>query len=157
MPRAELPTPVRDSRIVLGLLAFIDAMTFISVGYPDGGLRLGLSASSLAIGQLIVDGLYGWGLIHSRRWAVELARYRCVVGVGLLVFLWMSLLLMQDLTTAAVALPEMIAAATRDGSIGLMLVVALYFLRIRKQPFLPSLPSTSSPTPGAEDKADSAD
>ncbi len=144
--RAQIP--LRDSRLVLGLLLLIDALGFVSLGYEAEGLVVGLSASTLAIGQLIIDASLAWGLLHARAWALELARYRCVLGVGLLFFLWMSFLLMQDLGAGLRAHPEFLAAGVRDGLIGLLLIGNAFLLRKRKHPIGPGL-GAGEPDPEA--------
>lgn len=130
------------SRLALGLLLLIDGLTFVSLGKQDGQLTFGLSASGLPISLLVIDVLLSYGLFRASRWALELARYRCILGVCYLAFLWVSFFLVLDHQEAIVFAQVANAAATRDVLIGFTLTVILFLIREQKQPVVPKAPQT---------------
>jgi len=136
------------SRLALGLLLLIDALTFVSLGEQAGRLEIGLTAGVFPIAMLCIDVLLAPGLFTARRWAQELARYRCIIGVCYLAFLWISFFMLLD-NQETLSIPRLIgAAAVRDGVIGFTLTVILFVIREQKKPVVPKT------APTAEDAAD---
>jgi len=125
------------TRLALALLLVVDALTFVTVGGSAEGLRIGLAASVLALVQLGVDLVLGAGLFLAKRWATELARYRCILGVCFLVFLWLDFFLTQDLGAGLSLRQTVTAGIVRDAILGTVLPVVLFLLRREKRPSLP--------------------
>ncbi len=145
MPESESGISTTQARAALIVLLLVDAGSFISLDSDAGGLTLSLAGSWSAWTLLAIDALLASGLVRARHWALELGRYRCMLGVCLLVFLWLSYFLVLD-STRGVSLNEVVLAGmTRDGLLAALLIVALFLIRRRKQPQIPQ------PEPAAGD------
>ncbi len=137
MSAAEQKISVFRTRLALALLLLVDGLTFVTVGGSPTGIQLGLAASVLAVVQLGVDLLLGTGLLYKQRWARELARYRCIIGVCCLVFLWLDFFLTQDLGVDPSLRRTVTAGIVRDALLGVVLTVVLFLLRQEKRPSIP--------------------
>jgi len=153
MAKIEKPISKGRARLALGMLLLIDLLTFIALDTQDGRLTFSLAASSMAIALLCIDVLLSIGLIPARRWALELARYRCILGVCYLAFLWISFFLLLDHAESIRFSEVATAAATRDAAIGFMLTVTLFIIREQKVPVVPTDAEAAPPTT-PEAKAD---
>ena len=156
MAKVEKPISKKRARLALGLLLLIDGLTFVSLGTQDGRLTFGLIAGAMPIALLGIDVLLSIGLIPARRWALELARYRCILGVCYLAFLWISAFLLLDQAESLRFSPAMTAAATRDALIGFFLTVTLFIIREQKMPVVPKAEDNDPPA-ATEARAEPSD
>jgi hypothetical protein len=129
----------KRSRLALIVLVVIDAMSFLAIDRDQSGLIFGLVGSKIAFIQLGIDAVLAYGMIKASRWAVELARYRCILGVCYLCFLWLSLMMTHDAGTFLLSLPTVQAAVYRDSLIGFLLLGALFLIREQKAVKIPML------------------
>ncbi len=141
MTEAPNTTSQGRSRLALFLLLLIDGLTFIGLEDVGGQVTIRLAASTFPIALLVIDGLLAFGLFTARRWALELARYRCILGVCYLAFLWISFFMLMDHAEAMTFSSIVTAGATRDGLIGFVLIAVLFLIREQKDPVIPKDPA----------------
>ena len=125
------------SRLAIVLLFLIDGLSQIGVGDQDGHLSWSLEPAFFSLVLLGIDALLSIGLFRARRWALELARYRCILGVCLLVFLWASMFVLLTHEEALVFDSLFKIAIARDIFIGMQLIFILVLIRETKQAVLP--------------------
>lgn len=142
------------SRLALGLLLLIDGLTFIGLEDQGGRTSVHLAASTFPLVLLAIDGLLSFGLFTARRWALELARYRCILGVCYLAFLWISFFMVLDHAEAMAFSSIMTVGAVRDSLIGFLLIAVLFLIREQKQPVIPKGEVDPGTDPAEDDPAE---
>lgn len=133
------------SRSILGLvlLLLVDAMSFVTVGQGSAGIEFGLVANTSSWVGLGVDLALAFGLVRAAEWALELARYRSVLGLCYLAFIWSSYFI---ITTRDMLLIDktVMAGLIRDGWMGIIFLIVLFVLREQKKPVIPVSEKTES-------------
>ncbi len=142
MQDAKQGLSVSKSRTALILLLVVDAFSFVSLGQGSTGLDFGLVANTASWIGLGVDLALAIGLIKAADWALELGRYRCVLGLCYLVFIWISYFVVLRTSVGLVDQKIMVAGMVRDGWLAVLLFVALFILRERKQAVIPNSKQT---------------
>jgi hypothetical protein len=130
------PTPTR-ARLVLVLLILVDFLSFVTLGSDQGSLVFSLAPSSMAIVQVCLDAALAVGLLRLWPWALELVRYRCILGIGYLLFVWLLYAMTIDASQTLRLEGVLLVAAVRDAVLGFWLAGCLVLLRKRPAPHLP--------------------
>lgn len=134
---AEQGIDPKRSRLALIVFLVIDGLTFVSIDQDQNGLIFGLVTSKIAFIQLGIDAILAYGLIKASHWALELARYRCILGICYLCFLWLSLMMTHTAGTFLLSSPTVQAAIYRDSVISFLLLGALFLIREQKTVKIP--------------------
>lgn len=125
------------SIVTLALLLVVDVLGFLSIGHGPSGLEFGLLSNTASWVGLGVDLALAVGLVRAADWALELARYRCVIGLSYLAFIWSSYFIVMRTSVGAVGQKTLFAGLIRDGWLGALLLIALFVIREKKKPLIP--------------------
>ncbi len=122
----------------LAMLLVVDSLSFVSVGQGTSGIEFGFVTSTESWIGLGVDLALAIGLLKASDWALELARYRCVIGLCYFAFIWSSYFIVMSTSVGVVGHTTVLYGVVRDGLLGFILLVALFVLREKKLPVVPN-------------------
>ena len=125
-------TASKRYRLALLLLILADGLSLVGVGLTTDGIDFSLRWSALATISIGADALFALGLFFAKSWAIELTRYRCILAVGYICFLWIVYVTLTDVRPDADTQASIMAAVIRDCILGVILSAVLFVLRENK-------------------------
>jgi len=125
------------------LLAWVDVLGIIGFSLASEVLGASFMPTTMSWVWISVDAFLIVGLILKINWAVEIARLRCFLHFGALVYMWMSYFLLLRPVGAPLLDGLATAGLIRDGITGISLLAVFLLLKgFGEQPPPPAINET---------------